>query len=198
MVPSSGALVSAVQKKERLLPEKERIQQVEIFLYEVQRSEAYRGFFDSLKRQLTDPTENGLPKKNAERYSWDEAHEILHRLMFNQVKKYFTYQERFFRTTSFTNRMGWLTRLLLSGSGKRMLADAIKDFKAASARRKHKEQQEAVKNQRSHRPISEHEWMQDGLRYYQDSDEGLVQLPADAPPRPSDKAHWNKFTQKWF
>lgn len=35
------------------------------------------------------------------------------------------------------------------------------------------------------------------IRYYDDPIDGKVEIPADAPPRPSDEAIWNVLSQKW-
>lgn len=56
----------------------------------------------------------------------------------------------------------------------------------------------ATQQRRQQRPISPHEWQEpDGSRYYDDPADGLMLIPADAPPRPSAEAHWNKFAKKW-
>lgn len=56
----------------------------------------------------------------------------------------------------------------------------------------------ATQQRRQQRPISPHEWQEpDGSRYYDDLADGLMLIPADAPPRPSAEAHWNKFTKQW-
>ena len=56
----------------------------------------------------------------------------------------------------------------------------------------------ATQQRRQQRPISPHEWQEpDGSRYYDDPADGLMLIPADAPPRPSAEAHWNKFTKQW-
>ena len=198
MVPSSGAWESAVPKPERQLPEAVRAQQVDDFLNELRHSESYRGFLDSLHRQFTDPTVDGLPKKGAEKYTDEEAREIMRILMYDKVKPYFIHQDRFFKNRSFTDRVSWLTNLLAHGFGKSMISEAVKKFKSRRTYQERKAQQEAVKNVRSNRPISQYEWMLNDKRYYEDSMEGVLLLPADAPPRPSETAHWNKFTNVWF
>lgn len=56
----------------------------------------------------------------------------------------------------------------------------------------------ATQQRRQQRPISPHEWQEpDGSRYYDDPADGLMLIPADAPPRPSAEAHWNKFASSW-
>lgn len=197
MVPSSGAWDSAVPKPERQLPEATRERQVEDFLDELRHSESYRSFLDSLRRQFTDPTVDGLPKKGAEKFTDEEAREIMRILMYDKVKKYFTHQDRFFKNRSFTDRVSWLANLLAHGYGKSMIREAVKMFKSSRQKQERKAQQEAMKNVRSNRPVSPHEWMQEGQRCYEDQLDGICLIPEEAPARPSETCHWNPFQQVW-
>lgn len=203
---SIGALESAgtgeemetkKRKKEKNLSESERIEIVDKFIEELRQSQMHRQQLMAIIKSLTDPSGEGKgPKREA--FSPSEAKEILQIFMYDMVRPYFVDSERFFQIDSFAGRVSWFTNLTNGKSGKAMLREAIKKFRAKRTYQERKAQKEAVKNVRSNRPISEYEWMQDDKRYYEDSMEGILQLPADAPPRPSDTAHWNKFTKVWF
>ena len=179
------------------LPEKVREQKVLTFIEQVRHSQANKDIFQRITADLTCPSKNGLPIPGAEKFTPDEAREILRLLMYFHVKKYFMNSEKFFRYSSFSSRMGWLENLLLSGMGRRLLTAAIKQFKSKRARELREQQAQEEQNRRSHRPISPHEWMEQDQRYYQDPVDGILPIPADAPPRPSDQAFWNRFRLQW-
>lgn len=176
-----------------------REQQVLDFIGQVRQSAVYRDMFNGIIRQLTDPQKKRKLGVNAPVFSAGEAKEILRLLMFDHVKKYFVGQDRFFvGCSAFSSRAAWLQTLLYSGYGKRMLGQAIRQFQRMKCKAQVAHCTEGVNERRSHRPVSPHEWMEEGNRYYQDSVDGVVCLPPDAAPRPSASSHWNFVSLDWY
>lgn len=107
---------------------------------------------------------------------------------------YFASQERFMKSTH-VGRLCWLSNLLKSAGGLRMLKDA------ADAGRRQRVQNLADMRgeQRNNHPLCEFEWTdkESGLRFYDDPLEGMVNIPDDAPPRPGAKAEWNVLSGEW-
>ena len=107
---------------------------------------------------------------------------------------YFASLERFMKST-YVGRLCWLNNLLKSAGGLRMLKDA-----ADAGRRKRVQCIADMRGeQRNNHPLSEFEWTdkESGLRFYDDPLEGMVNIPADAPPRPGAKAEWNVLSGEW-
>ncbi len=197
---ASGTVGSPETKpaEKRKLPEGVREQIVLQFIDEVRHSDMHKPMFESIITMLTNPMKDGVPIDNAEKFSQSEAREILRILMFVHIKHYFMDSERFFRSPSFTNRVAWLQSLLFSGHGKRLLGKAKLQYKRTCNRKQRQEQQTALQQRRSNRPYSEHEWVENDRRYYQDSLDGVVEIPSDAPPRPSATSHWNFVSLVWY
>lgn len=184
--------------QKRKLPETVRDQIVTQFIDEVRLSDIHRPMFEGILNMLTNPSKDGIPMKGAEKFSPQEAREILRIMMYCHVKPYFMDSERFFNTQSFTNRVAWLQSLLYSGYGKRLLGRAKVQYKRTCHRKQRQDLQTDLQNRRSNRPVSPHEWMENDIRYYQDSLDGVVEIPSEAPPRPSETAHWNFVSLVWY
>lgn len=197
---ASGTSASPETKTpaKRKLPETVRDQIVTQFIDEVRHSDVHKPMFEGILNMLSNPMKDGIPMTGVERFSQSEAREILRILMYCHVKPYFMDSERFFNTQSFTNRVAWLQSLLYSGYGKRLLGKAKVQYKRTSNRKHRQEQITDLQQRRSNRPLSPHEWMEDNRRYYQDSLDGIVELPSDAPPRPTDTSHWNFVSLVWY
>lgn len=197
---ASGTFVSPEKQSpaKRKLPETVRDQIVSQFINEMRQSDVHRPMFEGILNMLTNPSKNGVPIQRAEKFSMQEAREILRILMYCHVKPYFMDSERFFSNQSLTNRVAWLQSLLYSSFGKRLLGKAKVQYKRTCHRKQRQEQQTDLQNRRSNRPLSPHEWMENDTRYYQDSLDGVVEIPADAPPRPSATCHWNFVNLFWY
>ena len=108
---------------------------------------------------------------------------------------YFTAQEKFLRMKH-NGRLAWLKNLLKSGHGRDLLKKAAE---AGRLRRLQQHQQALAEVKLNNRPLSPHEWTDpvSGVRFYEDAVEGIVTIPKEAPPRPSDTAFWNVFKKSW-
>ena len=108
---------------------------------------------------------------------------------------YFTAQEKFLRMKH-NGRLAWLKNLLKSGHGRDLLKKAAE---AGRLRRLQQHQQALAEVKQNNRPLSPHEWTDpvSGVRFYEDAVEGIVTIPKEAPPRPSDTAFWNVFKKSW-
>lgn len=197
---ASGASDSPEQTTptKRKLPEAVRDQIVTQFIDEVRHSDIHKPMFEGIITRLVNPTKDGVPMTGVEKFSQNEAREILRIMMYCHIKPYFMDSERFFKTESFTNRVAWLQSLLYSAYGKRLLGKAKVQYKRTCNRKHRQEVQADVQNRRSKRPFSPHEWMENNLRYYQDSLDGVVEIPSDAPARPTDTCHWNFVNLSWY
>lgn len=134
---------------------------------------------------------------------WFQQHEKLPRkeacdnlvLMVNDsLIPYFASQPHFLKANH-TGRLAWLGNLLKSGHGQHLLNDAARNGRQ-------KREQGAIENrinQRDNHPINEFEWTdpETKLRFYDDPDEGMVNIPEDALPRPSATAVWNVLSKNW-
>ena len=135
--------------------------------------------------------------------NWFQLHEGLTRkhacenlvYMVNELLiPYFASQARFMKSNH-TGRLCWLNNLLKSAHGQHLLNDA-----ARGGRQKREQAvQENRTNQRNNHPLSEFEWTdpESGMRFYDDTIEGAVNIPDEAQPRPSAEAIWNVLSKEW-
>lgn len=107
---------------------------------------------------------------------------------------HFAGQARFMKSNH-TGRLCWLTNLLKSAHGQRLLNDAA----AAGRRKREQAAREMRSEQRNNHPLCEFEWTdaETGMRFYDDAEEGMVNIPADAPARPGAEAVWNVLSGAW-
>lgn len=135
--------------------------------------------------------------------NWFQTHEGLTRkhacenlvYMVNELLiPYFASQARFMKSNH-TGRLCWLNNLLKSAHGQHLLNDAAR----GSRQKREQAAQENRTNQRNNHPLSEFEWTdpESGMRFYDDVDEGTVNIPEEAQPRPSAKAIWNVLSNQW-
>ena len=108
---------------------------------------------------------------------------------------HFIAQEKFLRMKH-NGRLAWLRNLLRTSHGKELMKKAAE---AGRQRRGLQKQQALAEVRKNNRPLSPHEWTDpvSGVRFYEDAVEGLVTIPAEAPPRPSDGAFWNVIKKSW-
>ena len=108
---------------------------------------------------------------------------------------HFIAQERFLHMKH-NGRLAWLKNLLRSAHGRELLKKAAE---AGKQRRLTQKQQALAEVKLKNRPLSPHEWTDpvSGPRFYEDDSEGVVTIPAEAPPRPSEKAFWNVIKCSW-
>ena len=135
--------------------------------------------------------------------NWFQLHEGLTRkhacenlvYMVNELLiPYFASQARFMKSNH-TGRLCWLNNLLKSAHGQHLLNDAAR----GGRQKREQAAQENRTNQRNNHPLSEFEWTdpESGMRFYDDVDEGTVNIPEEAQPRPSAKAIWNVLSNQW-
>lgn len=96
-------------------------------------------------------------------------------------------------------RVAWLKAILQKQYFTTELEHAFRD--AQDAIGQYRNQQELARHSAlsAFRPLSAFEWThpQTGQRYYRDPDDGVIDLPSDAPARPTATARWNAFTREW-
>lgn len=108
---------------------------------------------------------------------------------------YFDSDPRFFKN-SHTGRIIWLQNLMKTHHGQSLMEQAI----ARLGNELSKDLEEKRKKLREFRPVSPFEWKDPdkGIRYYDDPIDGKVEIPEDAPPRPTDAAIWNVLSKEWI
>ena len=168
---------------------------------EVNPSEEGRKFFHEInanpaeKAEVLQPLiawfqhqEPGLPREEA-------CADVVH-LVNELLIPHFIAQEKFLRMKH-NGRLAWLRNLLKTAHGRELLKQAAD---AGMQRRLSQRQQALAEVKQNNRPLSPYEWMDPntGTRFYEDSEEGLVTIPKEAPPRPNDNAFWNIFKKSWI
>lgn len=108
---------------------------------------------------------------------------------------HFDSNPRFDKSTH-TGRIIWLKNLMKTSRGQAMLEQAA----ARMGQEVEKELEEKRRTRRAFRPISPAEWKapDSGTRYYDDPIDGKVEIPGDAPPRPTETAIWNVLSHEWI
>lgn len=160
--------------------------------------EAARNFFHLINKNRVDkmriftPLIDGFQQK--EGLAREDACANLVYLVNELLVPYFASQERFMKSTH-VGRLCWLSNLLKSAGGLRMLKDAAD----AGRRQRVQNLADMRSEQRNNHPLCEFEWTdkESGLRFYDDPLEGMVNIPDNAPPRPGAGAEWNVLSGKW-
>lgn len=168
---------------------------------EVNPSEEGRKFFHEInanpaeKAEVLQPLitwfqhqEPGLPREEA-------CADVVH-LVNELLIPHFIAQEKFLRMKH-NGRLAWLRNLLKTAHGRELLKQAAD---AGMQRRLSQRQQAQAEVKQNNRPLSPYEWMDPntGTRFYEDPAEGLVTIPKEAPPRPSEDSFWNVIQKKWI
>ena len=168
---------------------------------EVNPSEEGRKFFHEInanpaeKAEVLQPLiawfqhqEPGLPREEA-------CADVVH-LVNELLIPHFIAQEKFLRMKH-NGRLAWLRNLLKTAHGRELLKKAAD---AGMQRRLSQRQQALAEVKQNNRPLSPYEWMDPntGTRFYEDPAEGLVTIPKEAPPRPSEDSFWNVIQKKWI
>ena len=107
---------------------------------------------------------------------------------------YFDSDPRFSRN-SHTGRIIWLQNLMKTRHGQSLLEQAIARLGSELC----KDLEEKRKKLREFRPVSPFEWKDPDkdIRYYDDPIDGKVEIPENAPPRPTSTAIWNVLSEEW-
>ena len=168
---------------------------------EVNPSEEGRKFFHEInanpaeKAEVLQPLiawfqhqEPGLPREEA-------CADVVH-LVNELLIPHFIAQEKFLRMKH-NGRLAWLRNLLKTAHGRELLKQAAD---AGRQRRLQQKQQALAEVKQNNRPLSPFEWTDPntGIRFYEDPTEGLVTIPKEAPPRPSEDSFWNVIQKKWI
>lgn len=145
-----------------------------------------------LRKQMLLPLISEFEKK--ERLSQKNAKRCLVYLVNEILIPYFARRKEF-GPMPHARRICWLRNLLKAPAG-----TAFKTKSAASVRVQR--EQEATtfrKNLKTNRPLSPYEWQHPTTetRWYDDAQEGDLQIPAQAPPRPTDTAWWDVIDEVW-
>ena len=119
-------------------------------------------------------------------------------LVNEKLIPYFTAQVKF-RKLNHTGRLAWLANLLKSAHGQNLIAQAIQFHRTKREQEARENCRKQCSELRSFHPVSPHEWSdrESGSRFYDDATEGTVLIPAEAAPRPSEKAVWNVLSHLW-
>lgn len=128
------------------------------------------------------------------RYTRPRALDALVVLVNEFLIPHFDAQSNFAKTPH-NGRIIWLQNLIKTRHGENLIQQATQKLGETLL----KELEEQRKKLREFRPVSPFEWKDadKDIRYYDDPIDGKVEIPADAPPRPSDEAIWNVLSQKW-
>lgn len=163
-------------------------------------SEEGKKFFHEIKMNPVDKAEILEPlvrffQEQEAGVSREEACKDVVYLVNELLIPHFVAQEKFFRMKH-NGRLVWLRNLLKSGHGKELMRKASE---AGRQRRVLKQRQEQISVMLNNRPLSPYEWTDpvSGTRFYEDEMEGRVTIPADAPPRPDERAFWNVIQYCW-
>lgn len=107
---------------------------------------------------------------------------------------YFDSDPRFFKN-SHTGRIIWLQNLMKTRHGQSLMEQAVARLGSEVS----KDLEEKRRKLREFRPVSPFEWKDPdkGIRYYEDPIDGKVEIPENAPPRPTDAAIWNVLSEEW-
>lgn len=127
-----------------------------------------------------------------------EACRVLVCLVNEQLIPYFAAHPQFPKN-SHEGRLSWLSRLLKSAYGGRLLNEAARSVRLKCEQEAKENTRQRISELRTFHPVSPHEWTDraSGLRFYDDADEGTILIPAEAPPRPAATAQWNVLSKDW-
>lgn len=109
-------------------------------------------------------------------------------------------REDFFRKDYMQNpsKRVWWMKNLFKRYARGWYVEARRYWKSARAAHEAQKDRQRKAEIRSHCPLSPHEWMTpDDRRFYEDSLDGVMEIPPQAPPRPSASCHWNFIAQLW-
>lgn len=108
---------------------------------------------------------------------------------------YFDADPRFSRN-SHTGRIIWLQNLMKTRHGQSLMGQAVARLGSELS----KGQEEKRRKLREFRPVSPFEWKDPDkdIRYYDDPIDGKVEIPENAPPRPTGTAIWNVLSEEWI
>lgn len=145
-----------------------------------------------LRKQMLLPLISEFEKK--ERLSRKNARRCLVYLVNEILIPYFARKKEFGQMPH-EGRICWLRNLLKAPAGV-----AFKTKSAAAVRvQREQEATEFRQTLKTNRPLSPHEWQNPTTetRWYDDAKEGDLQIPAQAPPRPTDTAWWDVIDEVW-
>lgn len=145
-----------------------------------------------LRKQMLLPLISEFEKK--ERLSRKNARRCLVYLVNEILIPYFARKKEFGQMPH-EGRICWLRNLLKAPVG-----TAFKTKSAAAVRvQREQEATEFRQTLKTNRPLSPHEWQNPTTetRWYDDAKEGDLQIPAQAPPRPTDTAWWDVIDEVW-
>lgn len=132
--------------------------------------------------------------------SEEQGQEVWQVLVEKVLVPYFQTREDFFRSTYMEhpeNRIWWL-RALMKKWGGGFIIDAVRKWKRNRRTMEAESANAQIEAQKLYRPRSPHEWEDpDGVRWYLTPKGTKQQIPADAPPRPTEVASFNYIKNEW-
>lgn len=159
-----------------------------------------KALVENLRWRIANPTDhkgNALPQYALNSEQTDEVWDVM---VENVFVPYFQTRDDFFRAAYMQhpeNRIWWLTNLMKKWAAKSIVQARniwrrrYRDIEAEKA-------QTLNELQMQYRPRSPYEWeTPDGTRWYETAKGGKQQIPAEAEPRPSEKAEFNYMKNQW-
>ncbi len=160
----------------------------------------HRGLVERLMLRITRPCDRrGRPLPQYQ-LTEEQGREVWQVMVDQVLVPYFATREEFFRPTYMQHperRVWWLSNLFRKWSGLPLVATRKWRYHRRSREAEEAAAHEAA--QRLYRPRSPYEWEDaDGCRWY-DTPQGIKQqIPADAPPRPTETSGFNYIRHGWL
>lgn len=196
--PSNIASVEQAERQETM----ERIAAAKIYFRSlIHNSDSHqREPIEYLMWRLQQPERADKGKTRGFGLSAEQAQEVIGLMIDYELAPHFA-RDRSFMSPSHVakpeNRIYQVTPFIKRYSSE-MQSRAVSRWRKQQAVQEQREARCQANAIRQNRPLSPHEWQEpDGSRYYEDAADGIVLIPADAAPRPTEDAHWNRFAKAW-
>ena len=154
-----------------------------------------RYLFDDIMKRLTAPSND-----YSQQFDQKQAEDVVNVLMRHTITKYFKANYQRLAKMDANARAAWLTNLLHSKYIRAMLGQTITICRASWRKAERTQVKKQLEQERAHRPLSPHEWMNaEGQRLYDNTlDRQVEVIPPDAPPRPGDNWRWSRMRHEWI
>ena len=193
--PKSGRNSSIINNTDikSILSERINEQVVDEFVEDTLTKRRY--LFDDIMKQLKAPSNDF-----SQQFDQRQAEDVVNVLMRHTITKYFKANYECLAKMDVNARTAWLTNLLHSKYIKAMLGQTITICRASWRKVERTQVKKQQEQERAHRPLSPHEWMNaEGQRLYDNTlDRQVEVIPPDAPPRPGDNWRWSRMRHEWI
>lgn len=153
-----------------------------------------------LMMRLTQPLNPPPGKMKGYGLTHEEACQALEVLIDTELAPHFARDKYFMapdRVAKPEKRIYQVTNFVKKYSGQ-MVKNAVMRWKKRAAERQRDQARRKEEQVKQNRPISPYEWQDtEGHRWMEDSRGNVMQVPPEAPPRPSESAMWNYVAQGW-